>query len=121
MPCGRVTTRGTSSTETRSGHGNSHIGVDSGLCGVHVPGARRTQAQIWSILATTETALCEQFRRFEVDLAKMDSDAARVSKLPLSIFYTARLLPQESFDLRKMLAIHAHGIEQASANSRQPS
>ena len=88
---------------------------------MHVPGARRTQAQIWSILATPETALCEQFRRFEVDLAKMDSDAARVSKLPLSSFYTARLLPHESFDLRKMLAIHAQGIEQAVTNSRQPS
>ena len=84
------------------------------------PDAQR-QAQIWSILTTTETALCEQFRRFVVDLAKMDSDAARVSKLPLPIFYTTRLLPHESFDLRKMLSIHAHGIEQASANSRQPS
>jgi hypothetical protein len=84
------------------------------------PDAQR-QAQIWSILTTTETALCEQFRRFVVDLAKLDSDAARVSKLPLSIFYTARLLPHESFDLRKMLAIHAHGIEQAVTNSLQRS
>ena len=82
------------------------------------PDAQR-QAQIWSMLTTTETALCEQFRRFVVDLAKLDGDAARVSKLPLSIFYTAKLFPSESFDLRKVLAIHAHGIEQAVTNSAQ--
>jgi hypothetical protein len=84
------------------------------------PDAQR-EAQIWSILTTTETALCEQFRRFVVDLAKIDATVARVGKLPLSIYYTARLLPAESFDLRKMLAIHAHGIEQAVANSAQHS
>jgi hypothetical protein len=77
------------------------------------------QAQIWSILTTTETALCEQFRRFVVDLAKLDGDAARVSKLPLSIYFTAKLLPNESFDLRKMLSIHARGIDQAVANNSQ--
>ena len=84
------------------------------------PDAQR-QAQIWSILTTTETALCEQFRRFVKDLAKVDGDVARVSKLPVSIFYTGKLFPTESFDLRKMLAIHAHGIEQAVANSTQRS
>ncbi|MEI8155521.1 MAG: hypothetical protein WCH60_01550 [Burkholderiales bacterium] len=84
------------------------------------PDAQR-QAQIWSILTTTETALCEQFRRFVKDLAKVDGDVARVSKLPVSIFYTGKLFPTESFDLRKVLAIHAHGIEQAVANSTQRS
>jgi hypothetical protein len=79
------------------------------------------KAQIWSMLTTTEAALCEQFRRFVMDVAKLDGDAARVSKLPLSIYFTAKLLPNESFDLRKMLAIHAHGIEQAVTNSAQRS
>lgn len=79
------------------------------------------QAQIWSMLTTTETALCEQFRRFVIDLSKLDATAARVSKLPLSIYYTARLLPTASFDLRKMLAIHAHGIDHAVANCSQRS
>jgi hypothetical protein len=79
------------------------------------------QGQIWSMLTTTETALCEQFRRFVVDLAKLDGDAARVSKLPLSIYFTAKLLPNQSFDLRKMLSIHAHGIEQAVTNGAQRS
>jgi hypothetical protein len=52
------------------------------------------QAQIWSMLTTTETALCEQFRRFVLDLAQLDADAARVSKLPLSIYFTAKLSAQ---------------------------
>jgi hypothetical protein len=84
------------------------------------PDAQR-QVQIWSMLTTTETALCEQFRRFVVDLAKLDGDAARVSKLPISIFYTAKLLPAQSFDLRKMLSIHARGIDQAVSNGSQRS
>ena len=79
------------------------------------------QAQIWSMLTTTETALCEQFRRFVLDLAQLDADVARVSKLPLSIYFTAKLLPNESFDLRKMLSIHAHGIAQAVENNAQRS
>jgi hypothetical protein len=79
------------------------------------------QAQIWSMLTATETALCEQFRRFVMDVAQLDGDAARVSKLPLSIYFTAKLLPNESFDLRKMLSIHAHGIEQAVCNGAQRS
>mgnify|MGYP001163452848 CR=1 FL=1 len=79
------------------------------------------QAQIWSMLTTTETALCEQFRRFVLDLAQLDADVARVSKLPLSIYFTAKLLPNESFDLRKMLSIHAHGIAQAVDNNAQRS
>jgi hypothetical protein len=84
------------------------------------PDAAR-QAQIWGMLTTTETALSEQFRRFVMDMAKLDSAAARVSKLPVSIYFTAKFLPNESFDLRKMLAIHAHGIDQAVANCSQRS
>jgi hypothetical protein len=84
------------------------------------PDAQR-QAQIWSILTTTETALAEHFRRFVMDMAQVDAAITRVSKLPLSIYFTAKLLPNETFDLRKMLAIHAHGINQAVANEAQRS
>jgi len=79
------------------------------------------QAQIWSMLSTTENALCEQFNRFVADFARVDGDNARVSKLPLSIFYTGKLFPTSTFDLRKALSIHAHGIAQAVANSQQRS
>jgi hypothetical protein len=77
------------------------------------------QAQIWSMLTSTENALCEQFKRFVADFSRVASDDARVSKLPLSIFYTGKLFPQSTFDLRKAFSIHAHGITAAVANASQ--
>ena len=71
------------------------------------------QAQIWSMLSTTETALGEQFNRFVLGFARVDAQDARVSKLPLSIFYTRRLFPASTFDFRQALSTHAHGINQA--------
>jgi hypothetical protein len=72
------------------------------------------QQQIWSMLSTTEQALCEQFKRFVTDFARVDAQHSRVSKLPLSIFYTGRWLPGTTFDLRQILSIHAQGIWQAA-------
>jgi hypothetical protein len=77
------------------------------------------QAQIWSMLASAEQALSEQFTRFVAEFARTDAQDARVSRLPLSIFYTAWLLPGNTFDLRKALAVHAHGISRAVANAEQ--
>jgi hypothetical protein len=71
------------------------------------------QQQIWSMLTTTETALCEQFKRFAKDFAGLDAGLTRASKLPLSIFYTGRLFPDSTFDFREALSIHARGICQA--------
>jgi hypothetical protein len=77
------------------------------------------QEQIWSMLSTTESALSEQFNRFVADFARVDGANARVSKLPLSIFYTGRLFPARTFDVRQALGIHAHGIARAVANGQQ--
>lgn len=77
------------------------------------------QQQIWSMLTTTETALCEQFQRFVTDFSRVDSTHARVSKLPLSIFYTGRLWPDSTFDLRKAFAVHGNGICKAVAQDVQ--
>ena len=71
------------------------------------------QHQIWSMLTTTEATLCEQFKRFASDFARLDAGLTRASKLPLSIFYTGRLLPASTFDFRAVLSIHARGIGQA--------
>lgn len=77
------------------------------------------QAQIWSMLGSAEQSLSEQFTRFVADFARTDAQDTRVNRLPLSIFYTAWLLPGNTFDLRKALAVHAHGINQAVANAEQ--
>ena len=73
------------------------------------PNAERQQ-QIWSMLTTTETALCEQFQRFAADFSRLEAEITRASKLPLSIFYTRRWLPGSTFDFRQALAVHAQGI-----------
>ncbi len=77
------------------------------------------QAQIWSMLGTTEKALSEQFKRFVADFTRVAGEEARVSKLSLSIFYTGKLLPNSTFDLRQAFGIHAQGIAQAVANTAQ--
>lgn len=73
--------------------------------------------QVWRYLDTTETQLCEQFNKFCAEFAKLDAADTRVSKLTLGIPYAARLFPQATFDLRKALAIHAHGLMQAASNA----
>jgi hypothetical protein len=79
------------------------------------------QDQIWSMLTTTETALGEQFQRFAADFSGVDATLARVSRLPLSIFYTGGLFPGATFDLRQALAIHAKGLHQATSSGPQRS
>jgi hypothetical protein len=71
------------------------------------------QQQIWSMLTTTEQALCEQFKRFAADFARLDAGETRASKLPVSVFYTRSWLPGSTFDFRQALATHAQGICQA--------
>jgi hypothetical protein len=73
--------------------------------------------QIFNLLTTTEVSLCDQLNRFATEFAKVDEADARVSKLALSIPYGVQLFPNATFDLRKALAIHAHGITNAAMNS----
>lgn len=74
------------------------------------------RAQVWSVLATAETVLSEQFNRFVLDFAKVNEADARVSRLPLAVPYATQLFPQASFDMRKALSMHAHAISNAVAN-----
>ena len=71
------------------------------------------QHQIWSMLTTAEAALCEQFKRFAKDFARLDAGLTRASKLSWSIFYTGRLFPGSTFDFREALKTHARGICEA--------
>jgi len=76
--------------------------------------ARREQ--IWNLLTSTEASLCDQLNRLAADFAKVDEADARVSTLPLAIPYADKLFPAATFDLRKALAIHAQGVNQAVKN-----
>lgn len=75
--------------------------------------------QVWNQLAGTELKLCEQFTRFATGFSKVDEVDARASKLPIAIPFVAKLFPGLTFDMRKVLAIHAQGILQAAENSAQ--
>ncbi|MEJ8854934.1 hypothetical protein WKW79_10170 [Variovorax robiniae] len=80
------------------------------------PNAER-QAQIWSMLSTTELDLSAQFTRFATGFARVSEADARVSKIPLALPLANTLFPAATFDVRKAFAIHAKGIADAAANT----
>ena len=75
------------------------------------------EAQIWSMLTTSEKALGEQFNRFVADFAKVEAAEACVKKLPFAIPYADKLFPSATFDMRQALSIHAQGITQGVQNT----
>jgi len=80
---------------------------------------RRTQ--IWNLLSTTETQLCDQFSRFATSFARVPAEETRVSKIAFAIPYIDKLLPQATFDLRQAFAIHAKGMAETVQNTAQRS
>jgi len=72
------------------------------------------RGQIWANLITTEQELSRQFGRFVADFAQVDEPQARLSRLPFALPWATRLLPQACADMRKLLAIHAHGLARAA-------
>jgi len=76
------------------------------------------QTQIWNMLATSEEQLVEQFRRFTADFSAVDLADARVSKLPVFLPEADRFFPDNTFDMRKALTIHAQGIARAANNEK---
>ena len=73
------------------------------------------QNQIWELMGNAETKLCEQFRRFVADFAKLDPSLTRISRLGLP--YADQLFPKTAFDLRALFQIHANGLDRAAANA----
>jgi hypothetical protein len=82
-------------------------------------GDAERRIQVWNLLASTEDVLDEQFQAFAAGFAKESEAATRISKLPFP--FADQLLPQASFDMRKLLAVHAHGIHRlAGAHDAMP-
>lgn len=71
--------------------------------------------QIWGLMRANETALGEQLERLARDIAKLDAEATRVSKLAWAIPFADKLFPAATFDLRQAIDIHARGVAQAIA------
>lgn len=70
--------------------------------------------QIWSMLATAEQTLVQQFGRFANDFAKVDAARARVSTLAFALPGASRWWPGASFDAREAFRLHAAGIAEAA-------
>ncbi len=75
------------------------------------------QAQIWNMLAASEEQLVEQFSRFAADFSAVDVADSRVSKLPVFLPEADRFFPDNTFDMRRALAVHAQGIARAAKNA----
>jgi hypothetical protein len=75
--------------------------------------------QVWRQLAGSELKLCEQFTSFVAGFSKVDEVDARVSKLPIAFPFATKFLPGMTFDMRKVLAIHAQGMLHTAENSAQ--
>ena len=75
--------------------------------------------QIWHLLDSTEGKLSEQFSSFAAEFSTVPEQEARVSKLPLSMPFADKLFPGATFDLRKVLLVHAQGLSSAAQNSLQ--
>jgi hypothetical protein len=74
------------------------------------------QTQIWNLLTTAESELSEQFSQFVSEFAKVDEKNVRVSKLPIGLPFADKLFPNATFDLRKVMGIHARGLTNAVNN-----
>jgi len=77
------------------------------------------QTSIWGMLEATEVELCEQFNAFVLAFAKVDEAQARVSKLAFALPFATQWLPAYSFDMRKLLGVHAHAMTRAASNTEQ--
>lgn len=75
------------------------------------------QLQVWQYLEQGEQLLREQFSQFAVEFAKVAEPLARGSRFPLALPFVTRLLPTLSFDMRKLLCVHAQGISSATDNA----
>lgn len=74
------------------------------------------QAQVWRYLEQAEQLLGEQFGRFVQEFAKVAEPLARGSRWPLALPFVAQAFPATTFDMRKLLSVHAQGIGQAVGN-----
>ncbi len=74
------------------------------------------QTQVLNQLGDTELKLSQQVSNLAAAFSRVDEADARVSRLPVFIPFADRLFPNTTFDLRKALAIHAQGLENAAQN-----
>jgi len=79
------------------------------------------QAQLWSLLHSTEETLNVQFQHFVLDFSQLDAASTQLSHWTVSVPYVEKMAPQSMFDMRKAFSIHAHGLGRSIENLGQRS
>lgn len=73
------------------------------------------QASIWALLDGMQSDLCDHFDAFVQSFAKADPRSTRISRWAMAVPYLTRWAPASCFDLRKVLGVHATGLQSALA------
>lgn len=68
-------------------------------------------------LAVVEGRLVGQLQALSESMAELWGERTRVSRWPMAVPWATRLFPRASFDLRRLMAIHAEGVAVAVANA----
>lgn len=75
------------------------------------------RAAIWTVLDQTETQLLGQVQNLIADMGEADPRQWQASTLPLGLPLATHWAPALTFDLRKLLRVHADGMAAAMTNS----
>lgn len=76
-----------------------------------------TRTLIWQQLESAERQLGRQAQELASTFENVPTAQARVSKWAGALPYVARWLPQNCFDMRDMLHVHADGLAEVAANA----
>lgn len=76
------------------------------------------EAQVWQHLKSQEETLCAQVRQFSDSLADVWGDDVLVSTLPIAFPRAHKFFPRATFDLRKVLQLHAIALQEAAENAQ---
>ena len=77
-------------------------------------GDAQREAQVWQLQQPAEEQLARQFQEFVRAFAKVPAPQTRTLKLALPGI--DKVLPQSTFDTRRVLQVHADGIERVVRN-----
>ena len=71
------------------------------------------QAQVFGVLAISESQLSGQLAQLAREFAGLPPEETRASALPVCLPFATTLLPSATFDMRKLLAVHANAVARA--------
>ncbi len=71
------------------------------------------QAQVFAVLEPSEAQLSGQLNQLAREFAAVSPEESRASALPVCLPFATTLLPSATFDMRKLLAVHANAVARA--------